>query len=711
MAISRITRRQLLIGAGGIVVTAGAAGLWLGVDRVLDKRFRNAVERGGAFAPNVYLAVTPEDEVVIWLTRSEMGQGVNTALPMLIAEEMDADWSRIRVEQAVSGEQYEYGRLFTAASSSVSSLWTELRRAGAVARSMLVDAAAERWGVSAKQCNAADGVVVHAASGRSLRYGDLADDARDQFAPIRPRLKTPEEFKLIGRPIPRRDSADKVNGTEKYGIDVSIPGMRHAVVARPPTLGAEVDRIDADATRRLHGVSEVVQIPTGVAVVADNTWAAMKGRSALKIEWKDDQPSMISEPDIDAALTAALQSNSATVMREDGDASEVLSSASLSHGAKYRLPFLAHACMEPMNCTAEVSDNSCEIWAPTQHPDGARGLAAEITGLPLQDVRVHVTAMGGGFGRRTALDYVAEAVELAKHIEGPVQVLWSREDDLAHAEYREASAHHLEAALASDGTVSAWRHRVVTSRRGKYKEDQRSPIASMGATDMPYAVPNLRVEWRGARLPVPTRIWRSVGHSYNGFVVESFIDELAAKTKKDPVQFRQSLLAGQPRLAACLSRAAELANWPGPGPTGGALGVAVSHCMGSYVAQIAEVTLDDGDSPRIPNVWCVADCGIAVNPGIVTAQLEGAILYGLDAALFGHVSFLNGAVKARNFDQHRVLKMSEAPAIHVELMKSGEAPRGVGEIGTPAIAPAVANALVAGGQPRSRILPFTPKPT
>ena len=699
-----------MIGAGSVVVTAGATGLWLGVDRALDKRFRNSVDRGGAFAPNVYLAVTPEDEVVIWLTRSEMGQGVNTALPMLIAEEMDADWSRVRVEQAVSGDQYDYGRLFTAASSSVSSLWTELRRAGAVARSMLVDAAAERWGVGAEQCIAVDGVVTHPASGRSLRYGDLADDARDQFTPIRPRLKTPEEFKLIGKPISRRDSADKVNGTERYGIDVSMPGMRHAVVARPPTLGAEVDQIDADATRRLDGVSEVVQISTGVAVVADNTWAAMNGRGKLKIDWKGDQSSRISDPDIDAALTAALQSNSATVMREDGDASEVLSSASLTHGAKYRLPFLAHACMEPMNCAAEVSDNGCEVWAPTQNPDGARRLAAKITGLPLKDVRVHVTGMGGGFGRRTAIDYVAEAVELANHLKGPVQVLWSREDDLAHAEYREASAHHLEAALHSDGTVSAWRHRVVTSQRGEFKEDQRSLIATRGAADMPYTVPNLRVEWRGAKLPVPTRIWRSVGHSYNGFVVESFIDELAAKTKQDSVQFRLSLLAGQPRLIACLSRVAELANWPGPGPTGGALGVAVSHCMGSYVAQIAEVSLDNGNPPRVQNVWCVADCGIAVNPGIVTAQLEGAILYGLDAALFGHVSFLNGAVTARNFDKHRVLKISEAPAIHVELIKSSEPPRGVGEIGTPAIAPAVANALVAGGHPRSRILPLTPKP-
>ena len=398
-------------------------------------------------------------------------------------------------------------------------------------------------------------------------------------------------------------------------------------------------------------------------------------------------------------------------MREEGDVSEALSSASHTQSAEYRLPFLAHACMEPMNCTAEVKNGACEIWVPTQNPDGARRLAAEITGLSLQDIRVHVTGMGGGFGRRTGLDYVAEAVELANQIEGPVQVLWSREDDLAHAEYREASAHLLEAALRPDGTVSAWRHRVVTSRRRKYKEDQRAPIAIMGAADMPYAIPNLKVEWRGAKLPVPTRIWRSVGHSYNGFVVESFIDELAASAKRDPVDFRLSLLADQPRLSACLMRVAEIADWPGPGPAGGALGVAVSHCMGSYVAQIAEVITKKSNVPRVQNVWCVADCGIAVNPGIVSAQLEGAILYGLDAALFGHVSFVDGAVKARNFDQHRVLRMREAPSIHIELMKSSEAPGGVGEIGTPAIAPAVANALVAAGHPRSRILPFTPKPT
>jgi isoquinoline 1-oxidoreductase beta subunit len=711
MAITRITRRQLLIGAGGTVMAAGAAGLWLGVDRVLDRRFRNAVDRGDVFAPNVFLAVTPEDEVVIWLTKSEMGQGVSTALPMLIADEMDADWSRVRVEQAVSGDQFDYGRMFTAASSSVSSLWIELRRAGAVARSMLVDAAAEQWSVKSKHCIAADGVVTHPPSGRSLRYGALADSARDQFAPVRPRLKSPEEFKLIGQPVHRRDGAEKVDGTATYGIDVSLPGMRRAVVARPPTLGAEVSQIDAAAARQLAGVSEVVKISSGVAVVADTTWSAMQGRDALKIDWNHNQSSQVSDADIDVALTSALDSDSITIMRDDGDAGKALTNPGRTHSAEYRLPFLAHACMEPMNCTAEVSEGLCQIWAPTQSPDGARNLAAEITGLPLQNIRVNVMGMGGGFGRRTALDFVAEAVELANRLEGPVQVLWSREDDLAHAEYREASAHRLEAAFDSDGAVSAWRHRVVTSRQGAYKADQRNGIATMGATDMPYAIPNLQVAWRGARLPVPTRIWRSVGHSYNGFVVESFVDELAAEVQQDPVEFRMALLADRPRLAACLSRVAELAGWPGPGPAGGALGVAVSHCMGSYVAQIAEVAVGEEAAPRILNVWCVADCGIAVNPGIITAQLEGAILYGLDAALFGHVSFSEGAVKARNFDRHRTLRINEAPAIHVELIKSGEPPSGVGEIGTPAIAPAVANALVATGRSRARRLPFTPRPS
>ena len=547
-----------------------------------------------------------------------MGQGVNTALPMLIAEELEADWSRIRVEQAVAGDEYDYGQLFTAASSSVTSLWVELRRAGAVARHMLVDAAADLWGVSASSCVAKDGAISHPGSGRSARYGDLADRAAQMSAPVRPRLKTPDEFRLIGKATPRRDSPEKINGSAKYGFDVDLPDMRYATVSRPPRLGATVARFDDSDARLVSGFSDAFEIPSGVVTVATDTWAAMKSRNAMKVEWNTSTTSNISDADVDAALSKALALEEASIHQDDGKVAEVFPAAGDVVSAEYRMPYLAHACMEPMNATAEVSNGHCTIWAPTQNPNGVRRLAANISGLEQNRIKVHVTGMGGGFGRRTGLDYIEEAVRVADRVEGPVQLIWSREDDLGHGEYREASAHRLEAAVDSTGRISAWRHRLVSSQQGEYSPDQKNFIAAFGATNIPYDIPNLQVLWRGVDLPVPTRIWRAVGYSYNNFAVESFVDELASSVGKDPVAFRQSHIGKKhPRLAHCLSRVADASGWPGPGPAGGTLGVAILSALGSYLALVAEVTLNSDDTPRAERSSAAAAAASDLSPAQV----------------------------------------------------------------------------------------------
>ena len=707
MASFRLTRRQLLVSATGATAVAGGAGLWLGYQRVADRRYRRPVERAGSFAPSVFVAVETSGDVVIWLTRSEMGQGAATALPMLIAEELDADWSRVRIEQAVAGDGHDYGSLFTAASSGITSNWIELRRAGAAARAMLVAAAARRWGVSARQCETESGTVRHVTSGLVLGYGELADSAAREWPPLRPALKHPADFRLIGKPLPRLDAVAKVTGKAVYGLDVRRQGMLRAVIARSPRWHDKLESYNDEQARAVPGVRHVIKVRNGIAVVADNTYAAMRGRDALQIHWASGGDE-ISDAEVTRRLRATLDAESGGVARDDGEAlARLANGATLT--AEYELPYLAHAPMEPMNCVAHVAAGRCEIWAPTQTPDGARETAAAVAGLPLDRVVVHTTYLGGGFGRRAASDFVAEAVEVSAAIQAPVQVVWTREDDLRHGEYREASAHRVRVRLDSDGLPEAWHHRVVTANPGAFPPGEVMFSGVMGASDLPYTIPHQRVEWAGAQVPVPTRIWRSVGYSWNTFAVESVLDELAHHAGQDPVAYRLALLAGQPRLAACVRRAAEMAGWGDSVAGRAGLGIAACQCFGSFVAlvvEIAEPVATDFRNLSIRRVWCAADCGIAVNPDAVIAQLEGGILFGMSAALYGKITLRDGQIVEGNFDRYRLMRIAEAPDIEVALLPSAEPPGGIGEVGVPPIAPALANAVFDATGRRVRRLPF-----
>ncbi len=710
--VMRVTRRRLLVGAAGAVAVAGGAGLWLTVGkRLTDQRFRNAVDRGDAFAPSVYLAVQPDGEVVIWLTRSEMGQGVATALPLIIAEELDADWSRVRVEQAVADARYDYGLMTTVASSSVSSQWIELRRAGAAARQMLIASAARQWGVRASACGTEPGRVVHPDSGRSAAYGELAQSAARQRPPLRPRLKSPENFRLLGASQPRLDLPDKVTGRAVYGLDARVDGMVFAAIARSPTLGGRPTSVDDTQARILPGVQDVFAMSAGIAVIAEDSWTALRGRDALRIQWQAGEGTDISDEAIADRLREHLHMDGAGVARDDGNVLAMLTEASPEdvRSAVYEVPFVTHAPLEPMNCIAWVRDGRCEVWAPTQVPGYARHTAASVSQLPLDRVTVHTTLLGGGFGRRASSDFVAEAVELAIAAGLPVQVIWSREDDTLHGLHRDAAAQLLEAVVDANGMPRAWRHRVAHASPEPAVAGRVNPVALMGAEVLPYTVGAMRVESITFQAPVRTTIWRSVGHSYTAFAIESFIDEIAIASGADPLQWRLDQLHQTSRLRRCVERVGELSDWRRRSGLGGELrwlGVAAVECFGSYSAQVVELINDGNDGFRLEHVWCVADCGVIVHPDTVVAQLEGGILYGLGAALFGHVPVRHGAVQGGNFDEYRVLRMSEAPPISIELISSGESPGGVGELGVPPIAPALANALYAARGLRVRRLPL-----
>ncbi|MCC5869157.1 MAG: xanthine dehydrogenase family protein molybdopterin-binding subunit [Gammaproteobacteria bacterium] len=709
-SVLRVTRRRLLVGAAGAVAVAGGAGLWLTVGkRLTDQRFRNAVDRGDAFAPSVYLAVQPDGEVVIWLTRSEMGQGVATALPLIIAEELDADWSRVRVEQAVADSRYDYGPMATVASSSVSSQWIELRRAGAAARHMLMAAAARQWGVRAGECSTDNGRVVHVASDRVADYGSLADLAGQMRAPLRPRLKSPDEFRLLGTSPPRLEIPAKVSGRGVYGIDVRIKGMVHAAIARSPTLGGRAGRVDERESRAIIGVLDVVRISAGIAVVATDTWTALRGRDALQIAWQPGENTSVSDGDIADQLREQLASGRAGVARDDGDVLSMLASADKVHRAIYEVPYLAHAPLEPMNCAASVRDGRCEVWAPTQVPDNAREVAASVAQLPLERVTVHTTWLGGAFGRRATSDFVAEAVELAIAIGAPVQVVWSREDDTRHGLHRDAAAQQIEAVLDDNGRPMAWRHRVASASPDASAPGSVNGLALMGADSTPYALGAMRVEWVGLKAPVRRMIWRSVGHSYTAFAIESFIDELAYASGQDPLALRLKLLEGSPRLRHCVQRVGQLSGWDSGVATGAPprwLGLAAVSCFGSHVAQVMALTESPQGGLRVEQIWCVADCGVLVHPDTVVAQLEGGIIFGLTAALHGRLRIRDGEIQGGNFDDYRLLQLADSPIITVDLIRNGEEPGGVGEVGVPPVAPALGNALFAATGERLRRLPL-----
>ncbi|HYT98938.1 MAG TPA: xanthine dehydrogenase family protein molybdopterin-binding subunit [Gemmatimonadales bacterium] len=703
---TQVTRRAFLETAG-----AASAGLVISFYLPSGPRFRSTT--AGPFAPNAWLRIGADESVLVIVDRSEMGQGVTTALPMLLAEELEADWSKIRIEFAPADKAYTnpmFGMQGTGGSTSVRAAYTPLRKAGAAARELLLAAAAQTWGVEKAECRAERGAVVHASSKRRLTYGTLVAKAATLTAPPDVPLKDRKDWKILGTRVRRLDTPPKVDGSAQFGIDVKVPGMLVAVIARSPVFGGKVKSFDAVKAKAVPGVRQVVQISSGVAVVADGYWPAKKGRDALEVTWDEGPTASVSSATI-AQLFGQRAEQAGAVARHDGDPDGTLGTAPAKVDAVYDLPFLAHATMEPMNCTAHVRADGVDIWAPTQFQTGAQGFGAKIGGVTPDKVKVHTTYLGGGFGRRFELDFIQEALETSKAVGAPVKVIWSREDDIRNAQYRPANHHRLRAGLDASGQPVAWTHRIVapsimarvfpdTIKNGLDEE------AVEGGVGMPYTIPNVHVDYLLTDTGIPVGFWRSVNNSYNAFAVETFIDELAHAAKKDPYEYRRDLLGKAPRHLGALNLAASKAGWGTAPPAGRARGIAVYKAFESYVAEVAEVSVASDGAVKVHRVVCAVDCGPVVNPSIVEAQMESAIVYGLTAALYGEIAIEGGRVKQSNFHDYPMLRLAEMPKIEVYIVPSTDAQGGVGEPGTPPIAPAVGNAIFAATGKRIRKLPI-----
>jgi isoquinoline 1-oxidoreductase beta subunit len=672
--------------------------------------------RPAPFAPNAFLRVGDDGTVTVIVNKSEMGQGVYTALPMIVAEELACDWKRVRVEAAPVAAVYNhtvFGSMMTGGSTSVRTEWERLAQAGAAAREMLRRAAADAWKAELSACRAENGQVVH-TDGRTLSYGELAGPAARLPLPDKVQLKDPADYSLIGRPIHRLDSPAKVDGTAVFGIDVRPDGMLTALIARPPVFGATLRRVDDAKAKAVGGVRAVVAVPAGVAVVADGFWPALQGRRALNLAWDEGPGAALSSAELRRRY-AALARRPGVAARKQGDATAALARADRTLEAEYELPFLAHAPMEPLNCCVDLRADGCDIWTGTQAQTLDRDAAARIAGLPPERVRLHTTFLGGGFGRRAnpASDFVTEAVQVAKAVGRPVKVIRTREDDMRAGFYRPMSYHRITAGMDTNKWISAWRHTIVcqsimagTAFAGMI-QNGIDPTSVEGAADTPYAFPNILVDLHSPELPVPVQWWRSVGHSYTAFVVESFLDEAAHAAGRDPVALRRLLLSGHPRHRGVLELAVQKAGWGTPLPPGLGRGVAVHESFGSFVAQVAEVAVNPSGDVRVQRVVCAVDCGRIVNPDIIAAQMESAIVFGLSAALYGAITLKDGRVEQGNFDDYPLLAMDETPRVEVHIVPSTEAPGGIGEPGVPPVAPAVANAVFDATGARVRTLPLT----
>jgi isoquinoline 1-oxidoreductase beta subunit len=728
-----ISRRQFVVTG----VVAGA-GVLIGVrySGVLVRAQENDPEAKQK-APNPFVAyvhVKPDGQISLIVAKSEMGQGIKTGLAMVLAEEAEVDFASVKVEQAETRPDL-YAHMGTGGSGSTMENFTPLRRAGATVRELMITAAAAKWNVPASECEAKRGTVLHAKSSRKAGYGELVEAAEKLPLPDQEKvqLKDESKFELIGHPTARVDVPSKVNGSAQFGIDVRVPEMVFAVVARCPTVGGKAAHFDAVKAKSIAGVRDVFEIPAfgadkftagGVVVVADSTWAAMKGRDALDIKWDRGAAASESSEGMRAALRAAAAKPGKRV-RNDGDVDAVLANGAKKVETMYEMPLLAHATMEPMNITAHVRGSEAEVWAPTQSPDWVQGTVAQVLGLKPDKVVVHTTLMGGGFGRRYMADFPAEVAQIAKVVGKPVQLVWTREDDMTHDFYRPGTCHRMQGAVDANGRPVAWFHTLASTSIRGYWDPKAAPESQEvgGAKEMPYAIPNVRLEFNPVASAVPRAWWRSVENSFNGFAVESFIDELAAAAGQDPVQFRKSLLVkptnwkakseddpDPARLLGVLELAAEKAGWGKPLPKGRGRGVAAFCSFGSYFAEVAEVTVK-GSEFKIDRIVAAVDCGQIVNPESVRSQTEGAIIYGLSAALKNEITIKNGAVEQTNFDGYDPIRISEAPPIEVHMVSSKEDPGGMGEPGLPPAAPAVANAIFAASGQRLRKLPFQLKAT
>jgi isoquinoline 1-oxidoreductase subunit beta len=675
-------------------------------------------EAAGAdgFVPNAFIRIEADGQVILTMPYVEMGQGTYTSIPMLIAEELEVDLEQVQLEHAPPNEKLYGNPLIggiqaTGNSNAVRAAWQPMRQAGAVARTMLVAAAAKRWNVDPASCRAQSGEVLHPQTGRRIKYGELAADAARLPVPENVALKRPEDFELIGTPAKRLDTPAKVNGTAIYGIDVRPPGVKIATLAQSPVFGGRVKSVDDAAAKAVKGVRQIVRLDDAVAVVADHMGAAKKGLAALVIEWDEGPHAKLNTSDIVTELEKATLKSGA-VAQNIGDVDKAMASAVSRVEATYQIPFLAHATMEPMNCTVHVRQDGCEVWVGNQVLARAQAAAAKVTGLPLDKVVVHNHLIGGGFGRRLEIDGVIRAVEIAKHVDGPVKVVWTREEDIQHDMYRPTFFDRFSAGLDAKGIPVAWNHRyagssIIARWAPPLFKNGLDPDTTEGAIDLVYALPNMHVEYLRVEPPaIPTAFWRSVGPSHNVFVVESFMDELAAAAKQDAVAYRRALLDKTPRAKAVLDLAAEKAGWGQPLPDRVGRGVSVQFAFATYMAQVAEVEVSTNGTVRVRRVVCAIDCGTVVNPDTVLAQIQSAVIFGITAALYGQITLKNGRVEQTNFDTYQILRMNEAPAIEVHIVQSFEPPGGMGECGTSAIVPAVTNAIFAATGKRLRKLPI-----
>jgi len=669
------------------------------------------------YPPNAFIRIAADDSVTLIVNKSEMGQGVYTSLPMLINEELDAPWERIRIEPAPVAAVYnhtQFGLQLTGGSTSVASSWEQLRRVGASARILLVQAAAQRWGVPAGACKVENGRIFHPDGRTSLSYGEVAEEAGKLPLPNEVPLKDPKDFKWIGKSLKRLDTPEKITGKAVFGIDVRFPDMVTVLVARSPVFGGKLERFDATEALKVPGVVGVYEVPTGVAVAANGFWPAKTARDLLQTEWDEGEGAALSTAKLREEYFALARTPGA-VARRDGDVAAGLKAAVKTVRAEYEVPYLAHAPMEPLNVTVDLRPDHCTIWTGTQSQTLDRMAAAAVSGLPPEAIEIHTTYLGGGFGRRANphADFVTEAVQVAKAVGRPVQVIWTREDDMRGGYYRPMWVDVIEAAIGKGGKPVAWKHTIVgqsimegTPMAAAMIKDGVDAASVEGAATLPYLIPNVQVELHSPKNPVPVQWWRSVGHSHTAFVVETMIDELAHLARQDPVKFRLSLLPRTSRHRSVLQLAAQKAGWGKTKPAPGhAFGVAVHESFGSVVAEVAEVSLENGQV-RVHRVVAAVDCGRVINPDGVVQQIEGGIVYGLAAALHGEITLEGGRPVQSNFHDYPVLRHSEMPRVEVHLVPSEAPPSGVGEPGTPPIAPAVANALFALTGKRVRRLPF-----
>ena len=709
-SLANVSRRRFLQSSaalGGVLVV----GFFLPEGR---GRFAYAEEAKRPIAPNAFVRIGKDGIVTVVVKHLEFGQGVTTSLPMILAEELECDWGKVRWELAPAAPEYAhtaFGIQMTGGSSSVWNSWDQLRTAGAQARTMLVQAAADQWKVKPEQCRAEKGFVIGPGN-RRLSYGQLTQAASRLPVPASVALKPASQFTRIGTATRRLDSKEKASGKAIFGMDVRRKGLHTALLVRPPVFGARVKSLNADKVQKIAGVTHVINTPHGVAVVAEHFWAAKKGAEALEVEWNLGARADLSTASISAELRDAMKTPGAVAHK--AESADAMKSAAQIVEAEYEVPFLAHAPMEPLNCTVELRDDGAEIWTGTQFQGVDLPAAAKALGLPVEKVTLHTMLAGGGFGRRAnpVSDYVVQACEVARRAKVPVKLVWTREDDIRGGFYRPAFVHRVRVGLDAQGAIAAWDHHLAgpsiladTPFEPMMVKNGIDPTSVEGAADTPYAIPNLQVTLHTVDAGVPVLWWRSVGHSHTAFVMETMMDELAAKAGKDPVEFRRALLSAKPRVKNVLEVAAAKAGWGSPLPKGRARGIAVHESFGSVCAEVAEVSLVDG-APRVHRIVAAFDCGLVVNPLGVEAQVQSAIAFGLGAALFSEVTMEGGRVKQSNFHDYRVLRLSEMPAIEVHLTGGGEKPTGVGEPATPPVAPAVANALFALTGKRARRLPL-----